>query len=191
MLIIGDVHGKVNDYWKIIQKYKDQHSIQVGDFGFKKEHEWFLGNIDCKKHKINFGNHDDSTYLNKAHSMGDYSFDQGIMTIRGAYSIDKSFRTENIDWWANEELNYQEMQMAIDFYELNKPKIIISHDCPHEVRQYLFGINDKSMTTNGLQSMFEIHQPDIWIFGHHHKSRNDIINKTQFTCLAELETKIL
>lgn len=193
MLIIGDVHGKINDYWKILQKHKNINSIQVGDFGFKKQHEWVLTNIDYTQHQINFGNHDDYTYLDKPHSMGNFSFayQSGIMTIRGAYSIDKAYRRENIDWWANEELNYEEMQIAIDHYEYNKPKIIISHDCPFEVCQNLFGINEKSMTTQGLQAMFEIHQPELWIFGHHHKSKNEVINKTRFICLAELETKIL
>lgn len=35
LLIIGDVHGKINQYWKLIQKHNGR-SIQVGDFGFKK-----------------------------------------------------------------------------------------------------------------------------------------------------------
>lgn len=189
MLIIGDVHGKIDNYWKILQKNKNVNSIQVGDFGFKKQHEWFLKNIDYTQHKINFGNHDDYTYLYKPHSLGNFSFSKEtcIMTIRGPYSVDKSYRTENIDWWANEELNYKEMQSAIDHYQYNKPKIVISHDCPFEIRKKLFDITEKSITTNGLQQMFEMHQPELWIFGHHHKSKNRIINGTHFICLEELE----
>ena len=34
LIIIGDVHGKVNRYWDIIKTHKGT-SIQVGDFGFK------------------------------------------------------------------------------------------------------------------------------------------------------------
>ena len=44
LLIIGDVHGKVNEYYKLLQKHKGV-SIQVGDFGFKKEHKWHLNLI--------------------------------------------------------------------------------------------------------------------------------------------------
>lgn len=192
LLIIGDVHGKINDYWKIINKHKIP-SIQVGDFGFKKEHEWFLKNVDFNKNQINFGNHDDYTFLNEQHSLSNYSYahESKIMTVRGAYSIDRGYRIENLDWWANEELNYEEMLNAIDFYNLNKPKIMITHDCPDYARRYLFDIRDKSITSNGLQAMFENHQPDIWIFGHHHKSRNQTINGTRFICLGELETLIL
>lgn len=187
-LIIGDVHGKINAYWKLLQNHKGM-SIQVGDFGLKKKHEWHLKNIDSSLHKINFGNHDDYTYLKERHSLGDYGeIAKGIMNVRGANSIDKSFRTENLDWWSNEELSYYEMNSAIDFYILKKPRVMITHDCPKEVKKELFGISDKSMTTNGLQAMFEAYQPDLWIFGHNHRSKNEIINGTRFICLAELET---
>ncbi len=187
LLIIGDVHGKIDPYYKLLQKWKG-NSIQVGDFGFKKQHEWHLKNIDNTKHKINFGNHDDPTYLDKPHSLGNWSYSDGIMTVRGAWSIDKAFRTENIDWWANEELNYEEMQAAIDAYIKNKPRVMITHDAPHDARVELFGCHEKSITSNGLQAMFEAHQPELFIFGHWHDSRNEVINGTRFICLAELET---
>jgi len=192
LIIIGDVHTKIDKYWEILQKYKDYNSIQVGDFGFSDEHKWHLENINSEKHKINFGNHDDYTYLNSPHSLGNYSvLENGIMTLRGALSIDKTNLTENIDWFENEELNYGEMQEAIDAYIQNKPRIMITHDCPVEIRKTLFNISDKTMTSNGLQAMFEEHQPEIWIFGHHHKSMDVVINKTRFICLDELETIII
>lgn len=153
LVIIGDVHGKTSQYLKILKNIdEDCETIQVGDFGFKNQHEWHLNNVDSTKHKINFGNHDDYTFLNKPHSLGKYTyFNNELMTVRGAYSIDKEYRTEGISWWANEELNYQEFQEAIDFYCLKKPKIMITHDCPQEVRKTLFGIEEKSITSNGLQ----------------------------------------
>lgn len=190
LVVIGDVHQKIDEYARIIKNIDNNiNSIQVGDFGFANEHEWHLKNIDHTKHKINFGNHDDYTYLDKSHSLKNWSLSpNGIMTVRGAHSKDKALRFENIDWWPNEELNYEQMQDVIDLYIANKPKIMITHDCPYEVRQSLFGINDKSITTNGLQAMFEAHQPELWIFGHHHSSKNEIINGTKFICLSELET---
>jgi len=193
LLIIGDVHGKINNYWKILKSSGEYHSsIQLGDLGFKKEHQWHIDNIDCTKHRINFGNHDDYTYLNAAHSLGDWSVSKnGIMTVRGADSIDKYRRIEGLDWWPNEELNYDQMKHAIDTYILTKPKIMITHNCPREVSNDLFGIMEKSITTNGLQAMLEYHQPDLWVFGHHHKSKNEVINGTRFICLAELETLIV
>jgi hypothetical protein len=189
LLLIGDVHGKIDNYWKILQKHKG-NSIQLGDFGFKEEHQWHLKNIDNTKHQIVFGNHDDYTFFDKPHSLFNYSYspETQLMTIRGANSIDKYKRIENRDWWANEEMNYQEMQEAVDFYCDNKPRIVVSHNCPREIAKHFWSITDKSTTTNGLQIMFECHQPELWFFGHHHRSVNETINNTRFICLAELET---
>jgi hypothetical protein len=189
LIVIGDVHGKLLKYRNILDKHKSFSSIQVGDFGFQKHHDWHIKHIDGDKHKINFGNHDYYPYLFEKHSLENYSLiNNEIMTIRGAFSIDKIYRTEGVDWFANEELNYGDMKAAIDFYETNKPKIVISHDCPHEIRKLLFGIEAKSITTNGLQIMLEIHKPELWIFGHHHTSIDEVIDGVRFRCLAELET---
>jgi len=176
--IIGDVH--------IIQNIKK--SIQVGDFGFRKEHEWHLQNIDSSNHKIVFGNHDDYNFLNEKHSLKNWSYENNIFTIRGAESIDRYRRTEGVDYFSNEELNYTEFDEVIENYINIKPKIVISHDCPKSICTSLFGIHDKNITRSGLDALFEIHKPDIWIFGHHHRSINTNILKTNFICLKELET---
>lgn len=190
MLIIGDVHGKVDQYWKLLQKHKPEWSMQIGDFGFKKPHDWFLENIDFMHHKIIFGNHDYMPYLHYPHSMQDvgYNWNEDHMTIRGAYSIDKAVRTEDVDWFADEEMTYDRWKKAITFYENNLPAAVISHECPQSVREQLFHISDKSITTNAMQQCFEIHQPELWIFGHYHQHKNEVINGTRFICLAELET---
>ncbi len=192
LLVIGDVHRKINEYKRILQNHKGC-SIQVGDFGLKEEHEWHLQNIDHSNHAVNFGNHDDYTFLSQPHSLSHWSYvhTSKLMTVRGAFSKDKIHGIKDLDWWENEELSYEEMIKAICYYEHNKPKIMITHDCPQSVREELFKIEDKSLTSNGLQAMFEIHQPDIWIFGHHHRSKNEVINGTRFICLSELETMIL
>lgn len=113
------------------------------------------------------------------------------MTVRGAFSIDRIYRTEGVDWWANEELTYKEFNEVIDVYIKYKPKIVITHDCPHSVRKHLFGIDKKSITSNGLEGLFTQHQPEIWVFGHHHISKKEMINGTKFICLAELETLLI
>jgi predicted phosphodiesterase len=192
MLIIGDVHGKVDKYWKILQKHKGE-SIQAGDFGFKKEHEWHLKNIDNSRSKICFGNHDDYTYLNKPHSCGNYSYrdELGLMTVRGAYSIDRAIRTEGRDWWREEEMTYKAMLEIYDFYAKTLPNIVISHDCPNIARIELFDCFDKSSTSNLLQSLYNAHEPSLWVFGHWHKSVDKVIGKTRFVCLNELETFLI
>jgi predicted phosphodiesterase len=192
-IIIGDVHGKLQEYNNIVKHLEnDVKSIQVGDFGIKKHHEWHLENINSDIHKINFGNHDYYPYLNLEHSLNDYTvFPNGIMTVRGADSIDKYRRTEGLDWFRNEELSYIEMGDAINAYIDSRPKIMVTHECPFDVRKHFFGFDEKNKTASGFQHMLEHHQPEIWIFGHHHKSKKEVINGTMFICLAELETYYL
>jgi len=187
--IIGDVHGKLNKYKEIVDKC--DNSICVGDFGFKKEWDWHVNNIKGN-HWINPGNHDYMPVATKSQypSTGNFKFfnELVIFTVRGADSIDRIYRTEGIDWFSDEELSYNEMQEAIDFYEKIKPKYVVTHDCPQTIMQLFFGYPDKSITRNGLQIMFEIHKPEIWFFGHHHTSVQAKIDGTNFVCLAELET---
>ena len=185
MRVIGDVHGKINTYWKLIQNQNS--SIQLGDFGFKKQHDWHLENIDSNKHKVLFGNHDYYPYLQKQHSLGDFNYSDGIFCVRGAYSIDKHHRVEGRDWFVNEELSYMEFQTIIDEYEKVKPDVVISHDCPISIYVGVLGIHDsKSITPKALDMMFETHKPKMWIFGHHHRDLKVNIKGTDFICLDEL-----
>jgi len=186
---IGDVHGKLEQYKQIIDNCK--FSVCVGDFGFKKEWDWYRKNIDQSYHLINPGNHDFIPYIHTVDGCtGNFycNYRRSYMTIRGAESIDKHLRQEGVDWFTNEELNYTEQLEAFDRYSQFKPKIMVTHDCPQVVMEQLFGYPEKSQTRTMLQHMFEFHQPDLWVFGHHHKSKDVVINGTRFVCLAELET---
>jgi hypothetical protein len=120
--------------------------------------------------------------------LGDFGVYNNIFVVRGAYSIDKVYRTEGIDWFPQEELPYNHALRCFDVYSATKPKIVISHDAPHYIRHTLFGITDKSDTSNLLQALFDEHQPELWIFGHHHKDRDANILGTRFICLPELGT---
>lgn len=206
MFIIGDVHEKhlkyldiLNDITKYKVKSDNFESIQIGDFGFKPSHDWLIKNIDTDKHKILFGNHDYYPYLNYNHSLGDYGFkniidingnSKKIFWYRGAASPDKLTRPriENLDWFENEEItDHQYINLIIDIYQIEKPDIIISHNCPQSITPFIHGYEYKTTTNQVLQNMFEIHQPEKWVFGHHHKSINIVNNNTNFICLKELE----
>lgn len=188
--IIGDVHGHIKEYKEITDQC--DISICVGDFGFEKEWDWHTKYIKGN-HSIVMGNHDYYPYLDThPASLRNWNFLPGlnIFTIRGAKSIDKHLRVEGRDWFANEELTYAEGLEAFDAYVKYKPKIVISHDCPQSVIEAMFKYAwmDKSITTQLLQTMFEAHQPNLFIFGHHHSSKDMTINSTRFICLNELET---
>lgn len=185
MILIGDIHGKLRKYQDITLKY--EKTIALGDMGFAWEYNWIHQHIDPVNHKILQGNHDDYT-SSIPHILGDFGIYNDLFFVRGAYSIDKHHRLEGRDWFREEELSYSQGTQCIELYESIKPSIVISHDCPQVIRENLFQIWDKSITSNILQEMLDIHKPDLWIFGHHHTSIEYKLDKTLFKCLKELET---
>lgn len=189
VLLIGDVHGKLGRFSTILAERQPERSIQLGDLGMRKEHLWFLENLDADRHKVLFGNHDFMPFLNKPHSLGDWSFPHPeVMAIRGADSIDRRFRSTGLNWWPNEELSYERMKECVEAYCSARPRVVLSHDCPDVIRRKTFGIHDSSRTSEGLQACFESHQPDLWIFAHHHASVRRTFLETTFVCLNELES---
>ncbi len=200
--LIGDVHGRFDNYLKIIQNEKQ--TIQLGDMGigFRKE---FPMNIPIE-HRFIRGNHDDPSLCKTYHNfLGDYGITpEGIYFIGGAYSIDWSYRqsyemsTGKKVWWFDEEIFQSEYDNIYLDYEQYKPEIVISHDCPRVVANELIGGNsdDKRKYQNRtcdilLTELFKIHQPKLWVFGHYHQTQTLYIEKTIFKCLRELETYAL
>jgi len=193
MIIIGDIHTKLSRYHNILCRNPKEDSIQIGDYGFKEEHDWHMSNIDIDKHKVLFGNHDYYPYIDMPHSLGNFKTipEYNMMTIRGAKSTDKYLRVEGADWFSDEELSYGQSMEVVDVYENTKPFIVLSHDCPELLYNNVFGYDlslekNKSITSQLLQAIFEIHQPSLWIFGHHHRHIDVQIEGTRFICLPEL-----
>ena len=180
---VGDVHGKINDYVKIVQDC--ERSVQVGDFGagFVK-----MPILDPHKHKFIRGNHDNpNTCKTTPNWIKDGEIEDNILYVGGAFSIDRNSRVEGINWWSDEELTIVELNEIIDKAEIYQPKIIVSHDCPTRVAEILFGKKPlKTRTQDALAAVFNVCQPKIWVFGHWHEDKDQIINNCRFICLNEL-----
>lgn len=197
MLLIGDVHGKWNSY---IDKVKDHEaSIQLGDFGIGFAREDTVRKAKLDKffsentgHRFIRGNHDNPEVC-KHHPnyIKNGTFENGIMFIGGAYSIDKNWRVPGEDWWEDEEDSYQELMELIVQYENNKPSIMITHDAPDIIARQMFNFytdSNESRTRAAFETMFEIHKPDAWFFGHWHMTKHLNVLGTEFMCLNELDT---
>lgn len=193
--VIGDIHGKYDRYYEIVQQ-KNIHpfTVQLGDFGFKYD---VLNNVDYDHHVIIGGNHDNYDIChNYPHFLSDYGYMVNFNGVdffyyRGAYSIDRQYRTVGLDWWDNEQVSVEQFMQARKLYADIKPDIMITHDCPQNIASIMLenrGRTYENITSWALQELLNIHEPKLWLFGHWHKSRTIQYGKTKFVCLDELET---
>ena len=189
--IIGDVHGNYLKYHQLIKKAHT--TLQLGDFGFDYS---TLRHVDAKRHRIVGGNHDNYGDIDLwPHFLGSYGTYNvpcagNIFFVRGGLSIDKECRTEGRNWWRDEELSLRECTKALIEYKNTRPHFVVSHECPldivHRVISPLSNII-KSRTNQLLNEMLRIHQPMMWVFGHYHASYNEVVGRTNFIGLNELE----
>lgn len=201
--IIGDIHGNWYDYQLMTDPVAGsvERSIQVGDFGigFGQGDYWHDRVNDFHRanpgHRFIRGNHDDPNKCKKemVGCIADGTVENDVMYVGGAWSIDWQYRTPGVDWWRNEELSARELELMIHTYDVVRPRIMITHDCPTLTAYYMFVRKDKTFagpklyltkTGEAFQKMFEIHQPEAWYFGHWHDTQTMTINGTKFQCLG-------
>lgn len=202
--VVGDVHGYYKEFQKITRQ--SHNTIQLGDFGFNYD---CLEGVSGKVYLVG-GNHDNyHTIIRRKEYLGDFGSKQFIdgfkyFFIRGGYSLDyKSRRANELitgkkSFWYTEELSLAKMKLCLNVYTKAKPSIVFSHSCPVEISETIgdpsileaFGLRPgfHSVTQVLLQSLFDIHAPDLWIFAHFHKHHDLCRKSTRFICLSELET---
>lgn len=212
--LVGDIHGMFNDYRFYSLGIGREHmgppaerSIQVGDFGLGFGRKTFDGHVDewmkeNPNHRFIRGNHDNPAVIkNTTGYIPDGTIEGDVMFVGGAWSIDNPDappgwykRTENVNWWADEECSEEEFSKILEDYKNLKPRVMITHDCPHEIAGQMFwgsgilkGPRYPTRTGNMLQKMFEIHQPDEWYFGHWHVTMKYKSGRTMFQCIGELD----
>ena len=139
--------------------------------------------------------------INASRFITDGTIEGDVMFVGGAWSIDNPDappgwykRTENVDWWADEECSDEEFVKILEDYKNAKPRVMITHDCPHDIAGEMFwntgllkGPRYSTRTGNMFQKMFEIHQPEFHFFGHWHITMRYRSGNTTFVCLSELD----
>ncbi len=192
MRFIGDVHGKFDQYKEIAEAAPA--SIQVGDFGVGFAPVPEMGST----HRFIRGNHDDPDACRTLPRwIEDGAYEDGIFFMGGATSIDKHSRVEGVEYWPGEEMPIKAQMEMIDRYEAivqsGQPvKAIVSHELPENIARIIFAerlerLNEGSRTRQALEALHSIYAPELWIFGHWHKSVDTVIGGTRFICLNELE----
>lgn len=187
MRFIGDIHGNKNAYLKAIGSA--EKSVQVGDYGAGFVNFGFDDEFQSN-HRFIRGNHDSPEICRmKSGWIPDGTVEGDMMFVGGAKSIDRAHRIEGVSWWPDEELSYAEFQNIFDIYLENKPRVMVTHECPEVIADVLVNanrmtkFNDPSITRQAFSNMWENHKPEIWVFGHWHVSFDKTILGTRFVCL--------
>jgi len=188
ILLIGDPHDQLQEWFLIANSNPDKTTIALGDcaVGFKdyrEELKQIPGNA-----KFLCGNHGNPQECKKYPNwLGRFGFFENIFFIDGAKSIDKQYRTEGVSWWRDEELSAVEFRECFELYADTKPNIVISHAAPSCVVPHMVQDPYSSSTEKFLNELWLYHKPELWIYGHYHKSFELQLDKTKFKCLAPLE----
>lgn len=200
MKLIGDVHGKYNAYKRLIKENRD--TVQIGDMGlgFRKfPHGEFTTNPpydEMVRANAMFirGNHDNpSVCRSNTQWIEDGTVEGDTMFIGGAFSIDYMFRYNEFSWWEDEQCSKEQFLKFFEEYQKVKPRVMITHDCPREIIKYIPESAKNNLPPSFTNMMFDnfwqAYQPELWVFGHHHHSFDQVMNGTRFVCLAELEMR--
>ena len=193
-IFIGDIHGNTKVVTKAGYRNRDAMIIQVGDMGIG-----FFGKKKPPQLPTNCrfirGNHDNPAVCALSPSfIPDGSMmvtDNGtkIMFIGGARSQDIEYRTIGVDYWIDEEIDYNVFKLIFDDYERFKPDVVVSHDCPHTIASEMFGRGthkpvEPTMTSRALDVMREIHAPKIHVFEHWHMHMKHVSGGTEYFCIG-------
>lgn len=196
MHFIGDVHGQFGELKFAIdqiRRYSIADIFVLGDIGIGfnrlSDPETFGDNVYCIR-----GNHD-NPHVAKTHKS--FLNDYGVIScegykigyLGGGFSIDRSMRTPEVNWWEGEEISIKRLNRAITFIKNNKPDIMISHVPPAGIVPELVTTLYPSRTDQALEVLRnECPSIKTWIFGHFHMSRRFVKDGIEFIALDELES---
>lgn len=174
LVLLSDVHG---DWTKAMPAITLANKlgcncVSLGDLGDSRTYRKTLGLYD--NFYLVAGNHEEypnlHNYTNYLGDFGTLPFASNVFFVRGAYSIDKNYRTPGYDWFPDEELTYTKAEQALELYEELKPEIVLTHDCPYYMAHKIQGSIIESFTGRMLTEMIKIYEPRNWYHGHHHRN---------------------
>lgn len=105
--------------------------------------------------------------------------DKTIFTFGGGYSTDRAYRKEGVSWWKGELPTHEEVNYALQSLEKynNHVDIILTHDAPRDIKEYLGFYNLCDMSVYG-EEYEDIHNTlyffkknivfQDWYLGHYH-----------------------
>lgn len=201
IILCGDTHGEWDKLAMTCAIHKSKTVLVIGDVGLG-----FARHKDLKPWPQNLwffrGNHDNPATCQKhPNFVGDYGMWRGLFVVGGAKSVDADRRTPGLDWWADEEMNREDLEMMLESYTAAQPEIVVTHEAPFRLHTLLaesarlrdprtaqWGTPRGSPTAFALDDMLNIHTPKLWVFGHWHVNLSVRARGTTFRCLDCHET---
>lgn len=124
---------------------------------------------------------------------GEYKIDgHSVLTIGGAYSVDKHYRLAmHWTWFADEQLSLQERMNIEEQCKGKSFDIVLTHTCPFDWRPtdlFLPQIHQEAVDTTmekWLQDFKELINWKLWLFGHYHANRAERPHVEQFYTAVE------
>lgn len=175
MIFIGDTHGET----VIVPK----GTIGVGDHGVGFEgvvgpnFSFIRGNHDspraCEANPKYLGNFGTKVWDGKLWGW-----------VSGGFSTDFALRTEDVNWWADEELSFAQANECFDLLMKRPLYGMISHEAPSTVVGSLVKYTIPTFTSQFLNEVWRKTKPKVWVFGHYHLSSDQKIKGTRFKGLA-------
>lgn len=188
---------------------RDDYVIILGDFGLywhkDKTYEYWRKWLQDKPFTILWidGNHENYDWINtmsvsiwnggKVHQDGNiihlmrgqiFNIDgKKFLTMGGAASYDKIYRTEGSSWWPQEVPSMQDIDKCYDNLEKvnNKVDYVLTHTCPYHLISPMFYLKPRGdlTTEQYLRGISCDLKYKAWFFGHWHKDRDYL----KFHCL--------
>ena len=201
VIVTGDIHNEFHQLNILINKKRPDLVICCGDFGYWPGKQWAqeLEEIKTKGAKILWcdGNHEDHwalrdrvtdelapnvIYMPRGST---YTLPDGrvMMFMGGADSIDKHMRIEGSTWFREEVIQQRDLYDLPDI----KVDIFITHTCPVELLNDLlkYDLRKNSDPSNkALTELWKRYKPDLWFFGHWHKSLEGMLSSTKWYSLS-------
>lgn len=199
-LLVGDTHGN-SRWWEsfVVPAATSAAAdviVQLGDFGYWGDTQ-FVRTVAACDIPVYFvdGNHENHPLLREALSGTDlggavrlsgslHYLPRGSVTewegvrmlaLGGAASIDRSLRTEGVDWFEEELITEEELERALTA----RATIVLAHDVPQSSdvpllpRESLSAAWQRELPRcehqrERLEAVLQRVAPELWLHGHYH-----------------------
>ncbi len=219
VFFLGDIHANFSWLSAVLRLeiFRNSSIIQVGDFGLgflqDEDIQLQLLNESCLYNNVDLkvirGNHDKPNYFKAEQNysniqlLEDYSIlnlnDFTILLIGGAISVDRISRSQNVNYWKEEEIQVNPLKIEDIMRQHPKIDIVVTHTAPNSAPPYFHGkivdiyrqrdrtllldIDRERSSLSSLLKKIETCGVKLWIYGHFHLSDENNTKGVNFVAL--------